>query len=437
VTCRKISTFRAHATTGAIEKPAFLDADIWNGLTTPLVMIRKVDQLDHLRLRRELGMFRGDTTMAKDQMSAIDIYMRASGMKATNPKDHIYGLVGVTGAPIIPDYSEDKLLADVYCEYVEYLLEGTKHGALDAGTYPLIFLSNAGTGLFAPSELPTWAPNYPAEGRGGISTQRFAKGGPGNDTLFGDDEEGYPYVKADTRNLLVWGVKVDKISMISEVPDIKTFTNGWLLLTAMRVGKNEQLFRYNIPPLQAFFRLFQKDLHQKTEKTTIVHALAFLRFLVSPYRNPAPDVLVKGYKFLGLDLTSDDFEEQFRSLMFPGCDFAALGLGEGIRSIVIRDLQGPMGTVWAQCRMGFFKLYISWRYFETEGGYMGLVPKGAVVGDGVYLLKHCHVPVVLRDVESESYKIHIGTTFVVGMMNGELADFIKAEDTGRQWLELR
>ncbi|KAF7925248.1 hypothetical protein EAE99_006112 [Botrytis elliptica] len=81
-------------------------------------------------------------------------------LKATNPKDHVYALQGlITGSDIIPDYSSNTSVADVY---IEFCVEGGK--TLRRSDLPfLFFLSSAGYANKAPEgpELPSWVPNYP------------------------------------------------------------------------------------------------------------------------------------------------------------------------------------------------------------------------------------------------------------------------------------
>jgi hypothetical protein len=57
------------------------------------------------------------------------------------------------------------------------------------------------------------------------------------------------------------------------------------------------------------------------------------------------------------------------------------------------------------------------RFCLTRGGYFGLVPTASRVGDSVGLFTACHVPFVLRPVES-SYQL-IGECYVHGIMMGE------------------
>jgi len=46
-----------------------------------------------------------------------------NNLKATDPRDHVYGLLGVANVNIVPDYSPTKTLGDVYADYVAAWLE--------------------------------------------------------------------------------------------------------------------------------------------------------------------------------------------------------------------------------------------------------------------------------------------------------------------------
>ena len=65
----------------------------------------------------------------------------------------------------------------------------------------------------------------------------------------------------------------------------------------------------------------------------------------------------------------------------------------------------------------------AFRFIETPTGYLGLAPNGAAIGDILCVLKGCDTPVVLRKV-NEHY-VHVGTCFVLGLMDGEAAELLK------------
>jgi hypothetical protein len=104
-------------------------------------------------------------------------------VKATNPKDFVYGCLGMaqpSSTLIIPDYTDEKPVGEVYAELIgSWLRDKNRYRQLDAtpensgvtilsnreSIYKeeLFFLSVAGIGAFDNLlNIPSWAPNYPA-----------------------------------------------------------------------------------------------------------------------------------------------------------------------------------------------------------------------------------------------------------------------------------
>jgi hypothetical protein len=75
-------------------------------------------------------------------------------------------------------------------------------------------------------------------------------------------------------------------------------------------------------------------------------------------------------------------------------------------SAFARDLNASIMTATA-CR----------KFLRTDRGFMGLAPRLAEVGDEVWILPGCDVPMLLR--KFEDYHILVGECFVYGMMEGE------------------
>ena len=77
-----------------------------------------------------------------------------------------------------------------------------------------------------------------------------------------------------------------------------------------------------------------------------------------------------------------------------------------------------------------------WRVMETEAGYLGMVPKGAKVGDEICIFNSFDAPAVLRET-SENCHNFVGNSFVVGLMDGEATTFTKSGRTAPRLFELR
>jgi hypothetical protein len=67
----------------------------------------------------------------------------------------------------------------------------------------------------------------------------------------------------------------------------------------------------------------------------------------------------------------------------------------------------------------FLMLTMVYRRFAiTNNGYMALCPKKTQKGDGVYILRGCSVPLILRPTPNGTFFV-VGECFVQGIMNGE------------------
>ena len=74
--------------------------------------------------------------------------------KTSDPRDHVYGLLGLIELDIVPDYSEDVTVADVYLEVARHCLN----------IEPVDILSLAGTRNWPDAltdlDLPSWVPDW-------------------------------------------------------------------------------------------------------------------------------------------------------------------------------------------------------------------------------------------------------------------------------------
>lgn len=71
-----------------------------------------------------------------------------------------------------------------------------------------------------------------------------------------------------------------------------------------------------------------------------------------------------------------------------------------------------------------FRFVRTRRLMVTLNGSIGLVPNDAQQGDVVCLLLGCNVPIVLRAVEQNRYKV-VGSCYIHGVMEGEAMEWLK------------
>jgi hypothetical protein len=67
--------------------------------------------------------------------------------------------------------------------------------------------------------------------------------------------------------------------------------------------------------------------------------------------------------------------------------------------------------------------FTSCRIFQTSSGYLGLGGKMMLAGDIICVVKGCTYPLISRKIED--YYVHIGTCYVVGIMEGEVAELLE------------
>ncbi|CAM1509004.1 Fc.00g027430.m01.CDS01 [Cosmosporella sp. VM-42] len=431
-----LSSLRESINDNAARKPEFLSMSVWEAITTPLMSwadIRSVCTTRDL-LRNSHNLTPPEQI---DRGWAISTF--ASGLKASDSKDYIYGLLGVNQLPLIPDYTERTSIADLYMEYCRGWLKAARHQRIDSEMNSLHFLSRAGIGLFGRgTDLPSWVPNFPENARGGCSTTRVATGYADRGVFVNNGTVNiYPYIVQRTRSLFVWGVNVGGVHSVSECPQWSTLRDGRLLDFMVDFKARHSVYISGIPPLQAIFRLIGRDPTYEVTKAVVFRAMVFLRRLIDPFRINDPQLGFSKFKALGMDLLADDFEAEISNTFFPGAEFRSLEFEHDLRTYIAGPLQDPIRDVREAFLVSIVKLHISWRFFETTNGYLGLAPVTTAPGDILCVLNRGDVPVVLRKASEGDFFTLIGTAFVVGLMNGEAAKFGSDGTTGPNWFEIR
>jgi hypothetical protein len=74
------------------------------------------------------------------------------------------------------------------------------------------------------------------------------------------------------------------------------------------------------------------------------------------------------------------------------------------------------------------------KLFESVDGYMGLCPKGSLPDDLVCVLCGSRVPVILRKIGD--HYVHVGASFVEGLMEGEVMSMVEAGRLELQMFEI-
>jgi hypothetical protein len=196
------------------------------------------------------------------------------------------------------------------------------------------------------------------------------------------------------------------------------------LLIVSLVSRFATGYRGKMPPLQAVLRvIWCHGMGQRVLGPTIMRGVNFLKMLALYGPGSTEEENMQG---LGFAIDAN-FDATFHKKMFP-----VDGLETQINAYkgsILREFEEwePVGGLTEllelKCRLS--ELSRTWSLVETEDGYLGLGPKGSKPGDVVAVLKGCDVPVVLRR-NTDHFK-HVGTSFILGLMDGELAGRVSRE----------
>ena len=112
----------------------------------------------------------------------------------------------------------------------------------------------------------------------------------------------------------------------------------------------------------------------------------------------------------------------FNRLINQNADFIIAGkqLSSYFPSTLVssaEDLREPLENI--------FRFARTRRFMVTLGGMLGFVPHYALQGDSVFILFGCNVPIVLRAVEKQHYKV-VGGCYLHGIMEGEAMERLEA-----------
>ncbi|KAK1639694.1 hypothetical protein BDP81DRAFT_181827 [Colletotrichum phormii] len=339
-------------------------------------------------------------------------------LSATDPKDSIYGLLGLTNLPIIPDYSPDVSVASVYVEYfAQYLAFCKRTGqAKELDLLPMagLHMTKGATHPLAKADLPTWVPNYPHAWR--ESNRSFEPIiGDADNGVFGLDVPGASV--SGNWHLLVSGIRIGEV--------VRNLTKPTLFDTELKLVKLvkliEQLRTSNIKfpngmtAQEAVFRaVFESGgrgsalLFQHPEAKAEM-ALGFLFHLMYVDREFAEEPLGQQslFELLGLaDSNSKAFNSSISEAFLSGHDIESPWLNRFVEWNPEDDLSPEVHD---QVKSGV----AAWDWRDRGMLHIG------EAGDVVCILKGSSVPVILRKTGEETSWSLVGTCWVPGMMNGE------------------
>jgi hypothetical protein len=369
------------------------------------------------------------------------LYHTAASYQATNPKDYVYGMRGLSGVHVPTDYSQDTTVAQTYEKLIEHWLLTSSNGEpyQSGSPNPLWFLDLAGIGFnWEPlSGLASWAPNFVGVVNTARDGSRFRFKGKNSRVATGvfayNTHTDVP--RLENRILHCSAMLVDRVSKvgpkihgmdvtrssfdhdaqsdwllwifdcIAEIPD----NSMELLVRIARALFYERLFG-DVEPLAYDFVLLMRIL------------LADLEHFCIKRQDISRETF---HKRLGLsppDGIADESDSHIPQSFGDGHRArAVIEWSEGDMSRLERGTASVVAYMDAQEQANGLLLAF------TETDLIGQFPPFVQVGDLVGVLRGFSLPVVLRKLDNGGY-IHVGACYIPDLMEAEYEEFFQRSE---------
>ncbi|KAF4998689.1 hypothetical protein FGRMN_3015 [Fusarium graminum] len=430
--------------TDGVSKPDFIPSHVWLVLCPPeltgSVGLRHIQQFGDAKLLH----LRKATEQSAKTLRQIDIRLSQFGslLQATDPRDHIFGLLGLVSLPIKPDYT--KSVREVYIDYCQAIL---KEQAEQVSEH-LAFMRDGGSGVFEhPLDLPSWAPQFPSKASGvptlvfhaNLKLRTFIPGIP------------FPQISSDT--LRVSGMKLQTLKDTgghSELQDLQKGgdTAGWIQNYVKRIPS----YATKIPSVWALFLVVMRLQRLTIDTPTMLMLLQFVARLNLdiPESKERPGSISKYFQTPDIDGLSVGVSSGGRNnprLML--CASPLLGLErlkhantsskstqrfqKDISTNVREALDKREFEVSARLIYTLKRNYHT-RIFETNAGYLGMGPQGCQAGDIICLLDGYHDLVLFRE-RGEVFE-YVGPCMVYGITDMYIKRLLEAGDVRLEVFDL-
>lgn len=396
-----------------------------------------------------------------DKKSSWFTMFNSFDLVASEPKDYVYGMLGLMGIEIEVDYSERTSVAKVLHDFIAVWLERFQNSEDDELSLQaaLHFLPWAGLGRACTTAecqgFASWAPN-PPHFKHGCSFAMFFGKVNADFGVFSDKSSRTTSIQGSS--LFVDGVVIDSVqelyTSVLEFKDIAPFLSGFLsgpqndfLEPADRRRLLRVLFELlcweDIPRLVYEARRHESgpDLHEY-----LVYAYSFMVGVLKGGRNYGSIL-----EILGLRTDSGDgFVQSLRKTFLDSEHDGSGRAGGEATSCWLQDLLSfettrkmppnskvaqycqQMGITRTQRRAGRLGTGI---IFRTACGYFGFGSWETAVGDLACVLKGYRSIALLR--KEGDHFLYVGEGKVHGMVHGEAAELVKNEKSPIREFELR
>lgn len=441
--------------TGSMEhrltRPDFISSGAWRAVSDSWRMSWTALQRIHIIQEALLGrLVKADCPPSPEELYEIRIMLLikfAAAMEATDPKDKVYAILGLTGLDVTPDYRESTPVYVSYSDYIRAWLGSSQTGDRKFSiSCRLMFLFQAGVGFDDyPLEYPTWIPKYSE-----VCSTRAAVGGSADRAIRPDTVS--CHVDISGTALMVSGTAIQTIRRVVDFP--KEGENGWVSGRILLRFLWDYVSRHanyvtdtDMTPLDAFTRVFSKGSSTKPANPiyTLEDTVSILSFAYEFIRRQdgrdTLDNLDDMQQLLGYNESHSSkgvsLSEWAVIHSIPGSILELNDIQAKFEEFVDSNLRKNacrperLFKVWNKVA----SLALHRRFFETQDGYLGQCPIRSMHGDLVCMLYGCNSPVVLRPVEG--HYLYVGECAVLGLMEGQASSLIEAGRSKMEVFEIR
>lgn len=319
------------------------------------------------------------------QRTLLSALVQGRSSQATDPRDKVYGIMGMTATAVRPDYTSP--VKEVYAVAVRNILDVDPSNLIDL----LYCVDHEQPPVDSPSWVPDW--NSPLQ-----TTSLGYNGRPrGIYQAAGDTKSKWTFYPDDA-SLKISGYCVDTINSLSmpaetDLKDISmkgSPTNRFLLECINMITEHCKEYYPNDNLFTAFWK-----------------------------------TIVAGKDHTGFQKAPTDYADIF-ALLFDTATgrsptFSSYQPTNPKRKLTLANLEVRRPShIYRQMQVAFKAAVMGRLFGTTERGDMGLFPRGTRVGDRVCIFEGGHIPFVLRGGAKDAQYRLVGECYQHGLMDGQI-----------------
>jgi hypothetical protein len=332
--------------------------------------------------------------MGKNRSDMVELVRYCTAFDVADPRDRIFGLLGMTGpvAKFHPDYS--KTTAEIYADFTKAMVESGQTDVLRNARY---------TGSSNPSWVPDWQ----------LGDQSFFHVDLNNASL---NTTPTCEFSQDLKRLQMAATVYDLVTECGPAEDLAS-----ILATASKIWGRVYCNKMSV--FEAVFRWTQADeSRSKRLPSDLVGREDIIKDFASDVTQLCPDQAIRNLGLLSADR---------KTLLIEIIRSIDTSTKTG-RSISTNDFNNDttFSAYYRQKEM----VSAARHFFMTNKGLLGRAVAKVEPGDVIAIVLGLRVPLILRKYE-EHYVI-IGECFVLGLMDGEAMQELESQKSPAEKIEV-